>query len=127
MGFLDQRLFQAHGLFSFIWIFIPLHWNILVLDMFPFYWDMLSEFFRNYLRNVLPHMLDCKIVRYCHFSWYNIYFDLIFVVCNGPLAGIESIVRFIDIIDNFFLIWNILDPAISFYNLLFKSHMRSGN
>ena len=93
--------------------------------MFLFDRDMFSDFLGNYLGDILPYMLDRIIVRYCHLSRYKFYFDFIPVVCNGPLSGIEGIVGFIDIIYHFFLIWNILDSAISFHNLLFKSHMRS--
>ena len=100
---------------------MPLNWNILIFYIFSLNWYVFNILLWNYLRNIASNMLNCIIISRNNFSWYNINFYNIFIICNNSLFRNYRISWLIYIISHPLLNWNILDSTFSFYCLFFYS------
>jgi hypothetical protein len=100
---------------------LPLNWNILIFYILSLNWYVFNILLWNYLRNIASNMLNCIIISWNNFSWHNIYFYNISIICNNFLFGNYRIPWLIYIISDSLLNWNILDSTLSLYCLFFYS------
>lgn len=104
---------------------LPLYRNILICDIFPFNWHIINIFFWNYLWHVASDMLYSIIISCYNFSRYCFHSDNISIVSNNFLFWDHTKNLLVNVINYFLLYWDILNSAISFYNLIFHSLLNS--
>ena len=96
-------------------------------DVLPLHRDMFRNFLRNYLWNVSTDVLNSVVVSYSDLSRHYLYSYLISIVRNNALARIKAVMGFVNIVDDFLLVRNVLNPAVTFHYFFFISHLRFGD
>ncbi len=104
---------------------LPLYRNILICDIFPFNRDIINIFFWNNLWNIASDMLYSIIISCYNFSRYCFNSDNISIISNNFLFRNHTVYLLVNVINYFLLHRNILNSAISFYNLIFHSLLNS--
>lgn len=87
--------------------------DVFVSFYFPFYWPHLYSFFRDNFLEILNSFLDCVVILFYNFSGDALYYFLFLVLCDSPSDGDSFDVGPILVLDDFFLVGDIVDPAFS--------------
>ncbi len=97
---------------------LSLNWNVFVFFNFSLFGDVIDLLFWNVLWNVLTKVLDGIVISDGDFSRDFFYFDLLFILDNLSSFGDPFYSRFLLVLYNFLLKWNVLNSTLSFNNLL---------
>jgi hypothetical protein len=106
-----------------LWVMDQLTFNryVFIFDIFMLNRHILNIFFWHDLRDIASDMFNSIVVSGDNLSWDNINSNKIPIIHNFFFSRHECIFSFINVINNFFLHWDIFNSTISFNKITFNS------